>query len=272
MAKKEEVGSEVVEAKVNLPVNTDFMEELQADSGSGFEGVSAADVAIPYYGILQAMSPQVKRGPQQIVGAKEGDIFNTVTQEVIPADVGMVTIPCVFQKAWVEWKPRESGGGFITQYYNDELMAKTHQDDKGNNVLPNGNHLVETAYHYVVRLREDGTVERAIIGMTSTQLRTSRRWLAQQMSLQMKVGEKIINPPPFSHTYLMKTCLQQKDQWVWSGWDIGPAQLIREKYIYDIAKKFANDVREGLVKVTPPPSQHDEGAQQPINEKANETF
>lgn len=251
---KEAVGTDVVEAKNNLPVSADFLEELQADSGTGFENVTSADIAIPYYGILQAMSPQVKRGPQKIVGAEEGDIFNTVTQEVIKGSDGIVAIPCVFQKAWVEWKPRESGGGFVKQHFDDSLLPTTRQDEKGNNVLPSGNHLVETAYHYIVRLKEDGSIERALISMTSTQLRSSRRWLAQQMALQIRVGEKMINPPPFSHSYLMKTQLQQKDSYVWSGWDIGHATLLREKGVYDIAKKFARDIQEGLVKVAPPPT------------------
>lgn len=258
MAKEKEAaienGNELVKAENSLPISADFLSELQEDGGKGFEGVKASDVAIPYYGILQAMSPQVKRGPQQIVGAEEGDIFNTVTQEVIKSDVGIVSVPCVFQKAYVEWKPRDGGGGFVKQHPDELILNSTEKDQKGNNVLPNGNHIVETAYHYIIRIKEDGTIERAIISMTSTQLRSSRRWLAQQMGLQLNVGGKIFNPPPFSHSYLMKTVLQQKDQYVWSGWDIGHAQLLREKYVYDIAKKFASDIQGGLVKVAPPPS------------------
>lgn len=257
MSKKEEVVEEIGQvaiAKNSLPISADYLEELQNDSGSGFEGVTSADIAIPYYGILQAMSPQVKRGPQQIVTAKEGDIYNTVTQEVIPADKGIIVIPCVFQKAWVEWVPREKGGGFVEQHQDDGIMAKTVQDDKKNNVLPSGNHIVETAYHYVIRVKEDGSIERAIISMTSTQLKSSRRWIAQQMGIQLKVGERMINPPPFSHTYLFKTSLQQKDSWVWSGWDIGAATLIQDRDLYATAKEFANDIKKGLVKISPPPS------------------
>lgn len=271
MSKKEET-TDVVEITKALPISNSFLEELQEDSGIGFEGVSSSDVAIPYYGVLQAMSPQIKRGPQQIVGAKEGDIFNTVTQEVISSDVGIIVIPCVFQKSWVEWTPRESGGGFIQQFPDDSIMAKTKKDEKSNNVLPNGNHIVETAYHYVIRVKDDGCIERAIISMTSTQLRNSRRWMAVQMGLQIHVGNgKMINPPPFSHTYLMKTKLEQKDQWVWSGWDIGQPVLITSQDLYNTAKKFANDIKAGLVKVAPPPTDEAPAPQEP-NAKSNETF
>jgi hypothetical protein len=247
--------TDVVEAENNLPISADFMNEMSSDAGSGFEGVTSADIAIPYYGILQAMSPQVKRGPQQIIGAKEGDIFNTVSQEVVAGDAGIIVIPCVFQRAFVEWVPRNKGGGFVKQHSDESILQETVEDEKKNKVLPNGNHIVQTAYHYIVRVKENGNIERAIISMTSTQLKMSRRWLAQQMSIQLKVNDKTFNPPPFSHTYLMRSTLQQKDQFVWSGWDISNAQLIHDKLIYDLAKSFANDIKAGLVKVAPPPEE-----------------
>ena len=245
--------NEVVEALNTLPIPAEFLEELAADAGQGFDNVTAADVAIPYYGILQSLSPQVARGPKQIVGARDGDIFNNVSQEVIKGDEGIIAIPCFFQKWWVEWTPRESGGGFVGQYPDDGILAKTTKDAKDNNVLPNGNHIVETAYHFILRVKQNNTFERAIIGMTSTQLKMSRRWLAQQMGLQIRVGQKIISPPPYSHMYPLKTALQQKDSFVWSGWDIGNAKIIEDADLYRAAKHFAQDIAANQVKVTPPP-------------------
>jgi hypothetical protein len=90
--------------------------------------------------------------------------------------------------------------------------------------------------------------------MTSTQLKMSRRWLAQQMALQIRVGGKIITPPSFSHMYEMKTSLQTKDNFVWSGWDIGSPVIISDANLYQAAKKFSKDIEENSVKITPPPS------------------
>ena len=242
----------VAEVKNSLPVAAEFLEELANDSGLGFENVTSADLAIPYYTVLQAMSPQVKRGPRQIVGAKEGDIYNTVTQEIISGDDGIVVIPCVFQKLYVEWTPRESGGGLVEQHASEAILAKTTRDPKGNYVLPNGNHVVQTSYHYVMRVKEDGTLERALISMTSTQLKMSRRWMALQMALQMSVNGKVITPPPYSHSYRLTSELQQKDEYVWSGWKIGNAEILKDQSVYRMAKQFANDISAGLVKVAPP--------------------
>lgn len=248
----------VEEVKVNLPISVDMAEELEKDVGKGFEGVTSNDIAIPYFSILQAMSPQVKRGPSQIVGASEGDIFNTVTQEFVNGDEGIRVIPCVFKKLWVEWTPRDSGGGFVQQFPDSSILEETVKDAKGNNVLRNGNHIVETAYHYVIRVYEDGRLERGMISMTSTQLKSSRRWMAMQMSLQLSVNGKKYNPPPYSHIYSLKTTMLQKDTNTWAGWSIGGATLISDLEVYKMARSFARDVQEGLVKVSAPEATHEE--------------
>lgn len=248
--------NDIVAQENKLPIAADYLDELAQDSGKGFDGVTSADIAIPYYSILQAMSPQVKRGPSQIIGAEEGDIFNTVTQEFAKGDAGIIVIPCVFQKCWVEWTPRDSGGGFIQQHQSDEIMKQTTKDAKNNNVLPNGNHIVETAYHYVIRVHEEGSLERAIISMTSTQLKSSRRWMATQMGLQINVNGRMINPPPYSHQYVLTTTMLQKDSNTWAGWNIGKATMITNGDVYRAAKKFADDIRQGLVKVSAPEPEH----------------
>ena len=248
--------NKVVVQENKLPVAQEFLDELEQDAGKGFDGVTSADIAIPYYSILQAMSPQVKRGPSQISGAEEGDIFNTVTQEFAKSDEGIYVIPCVFQKCWVEWTPRDSGGGFIQQHPTDALMAETVKDAKNNNVLPNGNHLVETAYHYVIRVHDNGTLERAVISMTSTQLKSSRRWMASQMGLQINVNGRMVNPPPYSHVYHLTTTMLQKDSNTWAGWSIGKATQITDVGTYRVAKSFAEDIKKGLVKVSAPEPEH----------------
>ena len=46
---------------------------------------------IPFIGIIQALSPQLQKDdPLYIKGAEQGDIFNTVTQEIYKADEGFL--------------------------------------------------------------------------------------------------------------------------------------------------------------------------------------
>ena len=226
--KKEEKNlpaTKAPEAK-NLPATTEM---FTGEASSGFEGIRPADVAIPFLFVLQSMSPQVKRGTaQHIVGAEEGKLFNSVTLEVLdpPARV----VPCAFQKAWVEWVPREAGGGFVKQHLDEAVMEKTTRNEKNIDVLANGNHIIPTAYHFCLVLKADGKMEKVVIAMTRTQLKKSRRWLSQMMSIQMRTpAGKLFRPPMFSHVYEIGTAVEQRDQYSWFGYTIGSPKVVDSK-------------------------------------------
>lgn len=239
--------TEVAVKQSNLPVA--FVDDMMADVGIGFENVTANDVAIPYLKILQALSPEL-RGTTKVPGAEEGLIINTVTQQLMKE---FRIIPCAFKKSYVEWTPREAGGGLVKEHSDEKILEKTKKNERNQDVLPNGNLIVTTAYHYVLVLTESG-YERAVIAMSSTQLKKSRRWIGQMMSLQVKVGDKTFNPPSFSHSYHVGTGMETKDTNSWFGWIINDPKMIDDKGLYETAKKFGQDVSAGLVKVTEPPA------------------
>lgn len=222
--------------------------DFAADAMMGFENVTAKDVAIPYLKILQALSPEL-RGVTKVPGAEEGMVMNTVTNQMMS---NFRVIPCAFRKSYVEWTPREAGGGLVREHDDDSILSQTKKNERGQDVLPNGNLIVTTAYHYVLVVTESG-VERAVMAMSSTQLKKSRRWLGQQMAIQVKVGDKTFTPPPFSHTYHVATSMETKDTNSWFGWVINDPQMVTDKDLYETAKKFGNDVLAGLVKISEPP-------------------
>lgn len=240
--------------KEEAALPTVAMTDLMSDIGMGFEGMSAKDVAIPFVAILQGLSPQVKRGPNNIEGAREGDIFNTVSQEVINGEEGIVVVPCAYQKKWVEWKTRESGGGFIQAHDTDEILTKTTKNERGQDMLAADRLIVTTAYHYVIVVTAQGFYK-AVISMTSTNLKKSRRWNAQMGSIQVTQGERRFVPPAFAHSYLLKTVMETKDANSWFTWDIQNPTLIAfaQPDIYHAAKKFCMDVNGGIIKAPEPP-------------------
>ena len=227
-----------------------FADDMMADAGLGFENVSANDVAIPYLKVLQALSPEL-RGVTKIAGAEEGLILNTVTGQLMKE---VRIIPCAFKKSYVEWTPREAGGGLVKEHTDEAILEKTRKNERNQDVLPNGNLIVTTAYHYVLVLSEGG-FERALIAMSSTQLKKSRRWLGQMMALQVKVGDRSFTPPPFSHSYHVGTGMETKDANSWYGWLINDPIMVQDRNTYDAAKKFGQDVTAGLVKVSEPPQE-----------------
>lgn len=229
---------------------------MEQDAGAGLENIGINDIAIPFIMILQALSPQVKRGEQKIDGAEEGDIFNTVTGEVSSGAEGIYVIPCAYKKAWVEWKPRESGGGFVHQFEDESILAQTTKDSKGRDMMPNGNIIVATAYHYVIVVNPvTGDYCEGVISMTSTQLKKSRKWNSLMTSMKMpKADGSKFTPPIFSQVYLMTTEPEQNEAGSWSGWHVEPYSQVPSMELYQVAKKFSQDVSKGLVKESTPPS------------------
>ena len=103
---------------------------LASDSkdASGFGNLDLSrDIAIPYINILQSGSPQINPSKAEYVnGAKVGQFYNTVTQEVSDT---IEVIPALYQLRYVEWKPREQGGGFVEAHSADSgILSQTKRD------------------------------------------------------------------------------------------------------------------------------------------------
>src|SRR5690349_5272187 len=86
--------------------------------------------------------------------------LNTARGEVFPGLTdGLVVIPCYYNRTFIEWKIREAGGVFVADHGIDGGAARLptcHRDDKGRDILPNGNQLVQTAQYYMLLCTEDG--------------------------------------------------------------------------------------------------------------------
>lgn len=241
------MSNEVTVQENNLPVEAGLYDDLLKDSkeSTGFENVNKDDVAIPFVSILQALSPQL-RGEAKIKGAEEGDFHNNVSNKAFKGPIKL--IPCAFQKSFVEWVPRDQGGGLVAQYDNDDILKQTQKNDKNQDILPNGNQIVTTAYHYCLLLNENGTFERVVLSLTSTQLKKSRRWMSQMMGLMIEINGKKVRPPMYSHVYSATAVIETKDKNSWYGWNIGSPELIKSGEIYKAAKQFHDEVTKGLIK------------------------
>lgn len=242
-------------AVAKAPIQDLFAVDGQGGA-SGFENVKPGDTAVPFIYILQALSPQVKRGhPQFISTAKDGFFFNNVTLEVLEPPI--VVIPCFYQKSFVEWMPRDSGGGFVKAHPDESILEGCKKNEKNLDVLPNGNHVIQTAYYFVLNVRKDGKCERSVLSFTRTQLKKSRRWLSQMMSLQLKVaGKGTFRPPMFSHSYELDTILEQKDKFSWYGFRIGSPKILVSEEQYLMARTFHQECNAGAVKVKEPAGEH----------------
>lgn len=184
-------------------------------AGSGFEGMTNDDMSIPFINVLQSNSPEVEDND-----AKSGNLYNTVTKEEIDATVGLGIIPVHFERAYVEWVPRNKGGGFVGLHDPDgETVADAIANNGGNKFgkLQTGeNDLIETKYMYGLLLDDARTVQGfAVLSFTSTKIKVFNDWLTSMRLLKGK-------PPIFANRAKITTIKQKNEHGTYHNFKIEP--------------------------------------------------
>lgn len=250
---KDEVEKVEVGAGSIVPAAMDF----EADAGIGQEGMGKDDLAIPRLVILQALSPQLQKQKSEFIeGADQGQIFDTVSKALYEGDKGLTVVPICYRRAYLEWKLREDGGGFVKDHSDDEsILQTTKKDKRGRDMTEAGTQIVTTAEYFVMQLLDDGSFIPAVISMASTQLKKARNWntLMKQWRMPSKAGGTY-NPPMFARSYEFTTVPESNDQGSWFGWSIKPGKTLEEieggAEIYMAARDFYEKIKAGSVKVS----------------------
>jgi hypothetical protein len=228
-----------------------------ADAGQGFEGQSRSDISIPLLGVLQAMSPQVTN----MQAAKPGMLFNTVTEELIPGSEGVVLVPATTRHQFVEWVPREKGGGYVAAHEPGSEVVKAAQaasKDFGKLTLPNGNQLVETFYIYGMVLDADKQPTQMItVPLTSVKISPYKRWNTKvnMFTVKTPTGQKV-RPPLFAHTLRITTVKEKNLKGEYFNVDLQPAvnNSVAESLLppghpaLEAAKELRDMVSQGVAK------------------------
>ena len=231
-------------AETKSEIKTSRVKAFEADAGSGFEEVTSSDIQIPFIRIIQALSPQLKKtDPSFIEDASQGDIFNTVTKKVWSGDEGVLVIPAYFQQKFLEFIPRNQGGGFVGELdpKSEEVSKAVRDQDSGLELLENGNELVRTAQHYVKVVHEDGTLESAIVDMKKTQLKKSRQWNSI-MLMQRHNGSSL---PSFANVYRLKSVEDGNDKGSWHSWAVNHERQVESLDSYKDAKSLHTSIKSG---------------------------
>lgn len=169
---------------------------------------TAEDFAIPFLYILQSGSPQVKKSAGEYVeGAEEGNIYNTVSKELYE---NVMVLAAHYERVFIEWVPREKGGGFVARYKEE---PEYEVNEKGDWVLPNGNHLKDTRQWYVLVINPDGSSEPATIGMSGSNIKTSKRMMTTYRLQHTK--------KPF----ILNTVPRENEKGSWFAWDFSVGEF-----------------------------------------------
>ena len=240
VAKKKEAKTEVAVMEPNM---------FAADAGVGVNDLGSEDLAIPFIKVLQKMSDEL----DDLENAKAGDIYNTVTKEVVKGGDGVRVINCAYNLQYIEWEPRGTGTGAPHHIYaaGDEIPATQRGEDNKDYVVDgNGRYLERTAQHYILVVDEDGITQQALLPMKSTQFKKSKQWNSAMRSLKMKDSAgNLFTPPRFSHIWKLETVSEENKNGSWHGWQISKDGVIEDPNVYAEAKLFAESIQAGQVKV-----------------------
>lgn len=230
----------------------------EEDLGAGLEGVTQDELAVPFVAILQKGSPQCEEGnPRALAGAKPGTLINTVTNKLYDGKSGIRFVPVHRDRNYVEWVPRDDGGGFvgIHQVESPEVRDAIKKAGRkfGKLKIGDNNDLVETCYLYGLLLAEDSSFERVIIAFSSSQIATYKRLITTAQSIQLAgEGGRPVVPPLFSHVYRLKTEFFAKNNYTWHKWlagfdgpDAAACRLERDHPLYEQAKQFRALLQSG---------------------------
>lgn len=233
---------------------------LEADAGQGFENTDKDSFAIPFLRILQGLSPQCNKAntAEYIKGADQGDLFNTVSKEVVSSDDGMDIIICHYDRKFTEWAPNR--GGFRGEHApTDPILRKVEErvDDEGKRqmVLPNGNSVQDTRYHFALKLNEDGSTTRLLICAASSGIKKSKRLMTELDGLKSINSQgKPFTPPLFYSIIHVTTAPESNDQGDWFNWDFTIMRQLDlgdedDVSLYLSAKAFRDSIAKGAVKV-----------------------
>ena len=237
--------TDVAVKKENAVALTSMFEE---DALSGFEGMNQDDFALPFLRLLTNTSPEVG----EVDGAMPGMIYNTVTGDLYDGKKGIEVVPCAYVRQYIEWAPRGSGSGAPVAMYpaTSDVLSRTHREPGDNkDYLDNGNYIENTANHYVMVIRDDGTPEPALISMKSTQLKKSRKWNSMMQSVKVSGKNGLFTPPMYSQVYRLTTVAESNDKGKWFGWEVERVGPVEDASVYQAAKAFATSVNAGEVKV-----------------------
>lgn len=217
----------------------------------GFQDTSSDDFALPFLDILQGQSPEV----ESLDGAKPGMFHNTVTDDLFDGEEGVVVIPVGREHVFVEWKPRNQGGGVVGRHSVDaQIVADARgKAEKWNELkTDNGNDLVETFYLYLILVTADGPSP-AVLSCSSTRIKGYKALMTKaNMILVPTPDGRKIKPPLFAHRFRLRTEKRENSDGKWhtfvvafDGKTAAEARLTPDDELFTAAAEFAQVVKSG---------------------------
>jgi len=250
----------------NAQLPAELMDEITAEQGMGYSEKSE-DSMVPILAILQDNSAEVKkRHSKHIEGAEAGDMIIRSIGRVIKMaqnDPPIEVQPCGFAHMWVEWEGEPGEGAPINQYPFDSRPADAFERENSEGKMewrmPAGTRLVDTRYHYVNFLEDDGSVMPLVVPFGGSNHTVSRQWTAQMKQFQVP-GRPGVKAKSFMRTYGLRTNFNQRGEQSWFKYGVSDLGWVRDPNILQEGLQLFRAVNNH--ELTPETTVPEEGAQE----------
>jgi hypothetical protein len=236
-----------------LPKELQAVDPSLADLGGlGTQSVSQTDVDTPRLKILEALSPQLKKGSDTYLDdAEVGDFCNVATGDVWRNEI--TVIPCDFHTHYLEWKKPRGKGAPIKDHGEDaSILRQCATNENNQHTLPNGNAVEETAFWYLM-IQNGAAWDRVLFQLTSTRLKASRKWLTLIRAETCLIDNRPWKPPLFWRAWTLRATSAKNDRGDWSTFvaERGEQLVDLDKALIPLARAFSLDARADNLRFKP---------------------
>lgn len=177
------------------------------------------ELQMPRLSIAQAQSEAMNpKSDGYVPGANIGDIISSIDKRCYPGDDGVEIIACARTTKYLEWLPRNSGGGIAGIYGPEEgraLMASATRGPAGM-TLPNGNTIHDSKEYLVLALDDEGKGTPHLLSFAKSGIAIARNWNTRMASYYARHKDASI----ISQVWRLTTAPKANDAGTWFGWKI----------------------------------------------------
>lgn len=213
------------------------------DKWAGYKEADAGDfdqqdMAIPRIKLVQSTSPCViKTNPGFVKGVHNGDFLFTMDNSKADAETGFLFIPCAYRREYVEWTPKRTPAVFHGT--DDSIMRQCEPNEKGAQILPNGNEVVMSGSWYGMASQDEGkTWGPVVIGLNKSQFKVSKKLASSiQMFRETDTSGRLRSFPMFWRAFRVTSEQTSGELGAWNLWafaseaksiDLGGEKLLEE--------------------------------------------
>ena len=221
------MGEEIAKRDGMAMARPDWLKEGRR----GTENIQRGDIRPPALRLAQAMSPEVKRAePQYIDGLREGDLFNSITQEIYGDGPVKFLIVNYLGHRNVEFDPNDRNvviDGNVPD--NDPRCNFTMGLDDNNKPIKKKPRATQFKDFLILLLRDGSDPALMTLTLKSTQLKKATRLLSVLQFSKLDTFSFLIQGTPVP---------ERKGKNSWYGWRFDPVGYPTEAQYNEAARVY----------------------------------